>query len=280
MGATAHALRYPDPTDAVTNGALAIQNLATDVESALYGGGADIYPRSFTVRPAATQVGGTVQAAVGQSSRLSQWLDSSGSGLLAEVNPTGRIGAYRGLAVLGIDGGTGVGLYVSHTGPGNIQELIQGANGQTANLTEWRAFGSSSALAKMDSGGGFWAGGLHIGDQSWSAPGIYAGIGAASATAIPLGIKGATGHSTNLTSWLAPDGTTPLLAVMSDGKVSAKMGVLVGNGTASYGGLFSGNGAPTNAVGSQGSLYLRFDGNHATTTALYFRDAVGWTAIA
>lgn len=117
---------------------------------------ADTVTLTGSSAPPTTTVGATstFKAWQGQTSDIVQCQSSAGANL-ATVNSDGRINAYKGVAALGIDPGTGVGLYVAPGVTGSVASLFQAASGQIADITQWKD-GSGNLGMSIKSNGTPW----------------------------------------------------------------------------------------------------------------------------
>lgn len=212
-----------------------------------------------------------VRGATSQTANLQQWQNSGGT-VLATVGADGYgsfgVSAYSDQVL------TAKSAAASHKGL-----VIQGAASQTADLTQWLN-SAGTKLAAVRSDGGITdipvlSGRSGTGYIDWTSGSYMALALSSSTTSVPLAIRGAASQAANLQEWQNSAGTI-LLAIKPDGGIKFDSGAGAG-ATAAGMSLYGGTGAPVNASGTDGDIYLRLDGGSLTT--IYQRRAGAWVGI-
>lgn len=175
----------------------------------------------------ATTVPLTVQAAVGQTSNLSEWKDSSGN-VIAAVHPTGRImnniAASATSYVFGNkDSAVGSDIFVT---PGSATKkgiTVQGVLGQSANLQEWQD-STGTALSYVRSTGDMFATYMNIGSLLFAGSTSRLSVQPQATTEKGFTIRGAVSQGANLFETQNSAGT-PLNRIAASGQITAYNGI-------------------------------------------------------
>ena len=215
--------------------------------------------QAFFGADTAARVPLTAKGAPSQTANLTEWQDSAG-GVKARVSSTGTFANTGGttLASNAEINAYGAAVLVSSGVSTYPMIIAKGAASHTANLQEWQN-SAGTVQARINAAGSFTTTGVIIAGAS---SGSFAALNAISSDVaqIPLGVKGFSGQTANLTEWQDSAGT-----VLS--KVSPSGVVMAGNGIVS-GGLNTGPGVATFFAGAAGNIPLAVRGATSQTASL------------